>query len=77
MDSEEEQAVAVGQLVSLGFDANMVRFETGTVFKEGESGTEHMVFGYGGRIQYPKVERKKFVDAAWHRVCKNTKADLK
>lgn len=47
-DSEEEQSVAAGQLVSLGFDANMVRFETGTVFKEGESGTEHMAsFNYG------------------------------
>lgn len=50
-DSEEEQAAAVGQLLSLGFDANMVRFETGTVFKEGESGMEHMAsFNYGYRL---------------------------
>lgn len=50
-DSEEEQSAAAGQLVSLGFDANMVRFETGTVFKEGESGMEHMAsFNYGYRL---------------------------
>lgn len=50
-DSEEEQAAAAGQLLSLGFDANMVRFETGTVFKEGESGMEHMAsFNYGYRL---------------------------
>lgn len=50
-DGEEEQAAAAGQLLSLGFDANMVRFETGTVFKEGESGTEHMAsFNYGYRL---------------------------
>ena len=49
-DSEEEQSAA-GQLISLGLDANMVRFETGTVFKEGESGTEHMAsFNYGYRL---------------------------
>ena len=29
----------------------MVRFETGTVFKEGESGMEHMAsFNYGYRL---------------------------
>lgn len=50
-DGEEEQAAAVEQLLSLGFDANMVRFETGTVFKEGESGMEHMAsFNYGYRL---------------------------
>lgn len=50
-DSEEEQSAAAGQLISLGLDANMVRFETGTVFKEGESGTEHMAsFNYGYRL---------------------------
>ena len=48
-DSEEEQSAA--PLISLGLDANMVRFETGTVFKEGESGTEHMAsFNYGYRL---------------------------
>lgn len=50
-DSEEEQSAAVERLVSLGFDANMVRFETGTVFKEGEGGTEHMAsFHYGYKL---------------------------
>ncbi len=50
-DSEEEQSAVAGQLISLGLDANMVRFETGTVFKEGESGTEHMAsFNYGYRL---------------------------
>lgn len=50
-DSEEEQSAAVGQLVSLGLDGNMIRFETGTVFKEGESGQEHMAsFNYGYRL---------------------------
>jgi predicted peptidase len=49
-DSEEEQSAA-GQLISLGLDANMVRFEAGTVFKEGESGTERMAsFNYGYRL---------------------------
>ena len=50
-DSEEEQSAATGRLVSLGFDANMVRFETGTVFKEGKTGMEHMAsFNYGYRL---------------------------
>ncbi len=47
-DSEEKQSSAVAELLSLGLDANMIRFETGTVFKEGESGMEHMAsFNYG------------------------------
>ncbi len=47
-DSEEKQASAVAELLSLGLDANMIRFKTGTVFKEGESGMEHMAsFNYG------------------------------
>lgn len=32
-NSEEEQTEEVGKLIGLGFDANMVRLETGTVFK--------------------------------------------
>lgn len=50
-DSAKEQAAAVKQLLSLGFDANMVCFETGTVFREGESGMEHMAsFNYGYKL---------------------------
>ena len=41
-DSAEEQDAAVAELLAKGLDANMIRFETGTVFKEGESGMEHM-----------------------------------
>ncbi len=41
-DSEEEQSSAVAELLSMGLNANMIRFETGTVFKEGENGSEHM-----------------------------------
>lgn len=47
-NSEEEQIAAVEELLQEGHDANMIRFETGSVFKEGESGMEHMAsFNYG------------------------------
>ncbi len=47
-DDAEKQSAAVAELLSLGLDANMIRFETGTVFKEGETGMEHMAsFNYG------------------------------
>jgi len=50
-NSEEDQSNAVEQLLSLGFDANIIRFETGTVFRDGESGMEHMAsFNYGYRL---------------------------
>ncbi len=50
-DSAETQSAAVAELLSLGLDANMIRFETGTVFKEGETGMEHMAsFNYGYRL---------------------------
>ena len=41
-DSAEAQDAAVANLLSEELDANMVRFETGTVFKEGQTGMEHM-----------------------------------
>ena len=46
-DSAETQDAAVGALLQEGLDANMIRFETGTVFKEGQTGMEHMAsFNY-------------------------------
>ena len=51
-NSEEEQNAAVGEMLKQGNAINMVRFETGTVFKEGQSGMEHMAsFNYAYRIQ--------------------------
>lgn len=41
-DSAEAQDTAVEALLSEGLDANMIRFETGTVFKEGQTGMKHM-----------------------------------
>ena len=50
-NSDEEQTEAVEELIKQGYDANMVRFETGTVFKEGQSGMEHMYsFNYGYKL---------------------------
>ena len=50
-NSEEEQVSAVEALLEQGLNANMIRFETGSVFKEGESGMEHMAsFNYGYRL---------------------------
>ena len=50
-DSAEEQDAAVEVLTAQGQNANMVRFETGSVFKEGESGQEHMAsFNYGYKL---------------------------
>jgi len=50
-NSIEEQDAAVNALLAEGHPINMVRFETGTVFKEGESGMEHMAsFNYGYRL---------------------------
>ena len=50
-NSEEEQTDAVNDLIAQGYDANMVRFETGTVFKEGQTGMEHMYsFNYGYKL---------------------------
>ena len=50
-NSSEEQVEAVNALLAEGHPINMVRFETGTVFKEGENGMEHMAsFNYGYRL---------------------------
>ena len=41
----------MAELLAEGLNANMIRFETGTVFKEGESGMEHMAsFNYGYKL---------------------------
>jgi predicted peptidase len=50
-NSDEEQTAAVEALLAEGLPINMVRFETGTVFKEGESGMEHMAsFNYAYKL---------------------------
>jgi len=50
-DSAEDQDAAVEALLSEGADANMIRFETGTVFKEGQGGMEHMAsFNYAYKL---------------------------
>ena len=50
-NSAEEQDASVAELLAKGLNANMIRFETGTVFKEGESGMEHMAsFNYGYKL---------------------------
>lgn len=50
-NSSDEQNVAVEELLSENLPINMIRFETGTVFKEGESGMEHMAsFNYAYKI---------------------------
>ena len=50
-NSDEAQVAAVNELLAQGLPINMVRFETGSVFKEGESGMEHMAsFNYGYKL---------------------------
>lgn len=49
-NSQEEQSAAAEELISLGYDANMIRFEKGSVLSEG-SGMEHNAsFNYGYKI---------------------------
>lgn len=49
-DSEEEQSAAAAELIDQGLDANMIRFETGSVLKDG-NGMEHSAsFNYGYKI---------------------------
>ena len=49
--SDEAQVAFVKELLDQGLPINMVRFETGSVFKEGESGMEHMAsFNYGYKL---------------------------
>ena len=41
----------VDALLAEGLGANMIRFETGTVFKEGQTGMEHMAsFNYAYKL---------------------------
>ena len=50
-NSSDEQTSAVNALIAEGNSANMIRFETGTVFKDGESGMEHMAsFNYAYKL---------------------------
>ncbi len=50
-DSTDAQDAAVEALPQEGLDANMIRFETGTVFKEGQAGMEHMAsFNYAYKL---------------------------
>ena len=50
-DSAEAQDTAVETLLQEGLDANMIRFETGTVFKAGQTGMEHMAsFNYAYKL---------------------------
>lgn len=49
-NSAEEQNQSVEKLINLGYQANMIRFETGSVLN-GEQGMEHMAsFNYGYKI---------------------------
>lgn len=49
-DSMEDQNAAVQELISQGYSANMIRFETGTVLADG-NGMEHMAsFNYAYKI---------------------------
>ena len=51
-DSAEAQDAAVETLLQEGLDANMIRFETGTVFKAGQTGMEHMAsFNYAYKLE--------------------------
>lgn len=51
-DGAEAQNAAVEALLQEGLDANMIRFETGTVFKEGQTGMEHMAsFNYAYKLE--------------------------
>lgn len=50
-DCTDAQDAAVEALLQEGLDANMIRFETGTVFKEGQAGMEHMAsFNYAYKL---------------------------
>ena len=50
-NSAEEQTAAVEELLAQGQPINMIRFESGSVFKVGESGMEHMAsFNYGYKL---------------------------
>ena len=51
-NSDEEQTAAVEALLAEGLPINMIRFEAGSVFKEGQGGMEHMAsFNYGYKLE--------------------------
>lgn len=50
-ESEEEQNSAVDALITQDCNANFIRFETGTVFTDGQTGMEHMAsFNYAYKL---------------------------
>lgn len=50
-NSQEEQDLAVTEMLKKGTNANMIRFETGSVFKDGQSKMEHMAsFNYAYKL---------------------------
>ena len=49
-DTEDEQSTAAEALIAMGYDANMIRFETGTVLKDGEGMEHNASFNYGYKI---------------------------
>lgn len=50
-NSQEEQNAAANELIAQGYDANMIRFEKGSVLSDG-SGMEHNAsFNYGYKIE--------------------------
>ncbi len=50
-NEQEEQEQAVAAMLENSTDANMIRFETGSVLKEGENSMEHMAsFNYGYKL---------------------------
>lgn len=50
-DSAEDQDAAVEALLAESLPINFIRFEAGSVFKEGQSGMEHMAsFNYGYKL---------------------------
>lgn len=49
-DTEDEQSTAAEALIAMGYDANMIRFEKGTVLKDGEGMEHNASFNYGYKI---------------------------
>lgn len=50
-NSDEEQEAAVKKLLAENLPANMIRFEEGSVFKDGQMGSEHMAsFNYAYKL---------------------------
>ena len=49
-DTEDEQSTAAEAFIAMGYDANMIRFEKGTVLKDGEGMEHNASFNYGYKI---------------------------